>query len=285
MNHEKAFSKPDLVQVYHAFSETDYGRQLQGQVRFERYKPEGMGNREWQKLLGVDVNNLQHHMLTFNLTKIFVKYADIHHPGILDNHEKAVLEAAAITHDWGETSPLGDITFSDKTLEHIQAERQHFEENLQQFLGEETEDIREIIKTALQEVIFKPESKLGAMFNAVERIGYVRTALQAAQHVEVGAAPAGCENGLKWLVTDVFSNQPVHLIRYSDIFIPVDMYLFNKRFDISSAFDLVNAEIFENYEPDKRKQKQTDFFTSKVAWEYWVKMNANGQYRYVPENN
>ena len=57
-----------IYSTFHAFSETEYGQQLAGKIRYEKYNLAKLSNREWISALGMDVNNLWHMMITYSLT-------------------------------------------------------------------------------------------------------------------------------------------------------------------------------------------------------------------------
>jgi hypothetical protein len=254
-----------LVSIHHAFAETDFGKKLGANIRYATYKPDGVSNERWRELLGVDVNNLGHLQLSGNLAKSFIRDMDLHQPGYFEGDERDVLEVALITHDWAE-SVVGDINYGDKTSDDEAEERAQFEQNLAAFFTGKEERLEQLIKRALDEVIFSPDTKLGIAFNAIERVGYVRTALRAAERVSSDEA-GDCEDGFRWLVADVLARHTSKLIEYADVLPPVKTYLDNQEDRISEAYGIIDDDVFWNYPEDKRWEIHANFHTGKRDWD------------------
>lgn len=263
--------KPEgsLFDIHRGFAQTEFGEVLASRVRYEKYKAATITNEQWVQLLGADVNNLTHLPLTYGLTKAFIRSAAESQPEFLDAGEQDVLKASALIHDWAEAI-VGDVSFGDRTDEHDRAEQQAFGANLASFYRG---DATGLIDRARNEVIFNPGSKLGQVFNAIERVGYLRTALRASEHVRSGTAPEECFAGLTWLVADVLSNQPVALIGYAAQLSPVEQYLVNKKDEIGNAFVLVGQDpaIFSNY-GDKSELKADQFQHAHELWMSWANL-------------
>ncbi len=261
--------QPQLMDIHRAFSETEFGQTLADQVRYDRYKPADVTNERWVELLGADVGNLTHLPLTFGLTRDFITQLRQSQPGFLDEGEESVLQTAALIHDWAE-AVVGDITYSDKSDEDEVEERNQLAGIIDK-LEDNSPELRELIDRALEEVVFTPDTKLGQVFNTVERVGYVRTALRASQHVLESSAP-DCEEGLRWIVADVFGNHPEALIERSFVYAPVKKYLLAKKDEISLAFRIVGPETFENYPTeDQRKLKEYLFYKSRGKFHAWLR--------------
>jgi hypothetical protein len=258
----------NFSEIHHAFAETDYGKTLAGRVRYERYKPVGVSNDRWIELLGADVNNLSHMPLTYGLAKSFVRHTRELQPDLLNDHEADVLMVAALVHDWGE-SVGEDITYSDKTDSDEAEEREQFGTNLWSFYGGDTEEIKNLIQEALSDVVFSQDTKLGEMFNAVERAGYVRTALRATEHIQRGSA-ADSVDGLRWLVADVFGNNIAKLIEHAEKYPALEQYLVNQSDSIAAAFGLVMIKDFLNYAPERQEEKEMAFVDAYTKWSRWT---------------
>jgi len=259
--------RPRLIEIHKEFEKTDFGKTLAGRVRYERYKPTNVSNERWVDLLGADVNNLTHLALTYGLAQDFIRVLQILQPGYLTSEDEQLLQVAALIHDWAE-SIVGDISFGDKTANDELEEQAAFETHLASFYNGDTT----LINKARTEVVFDHtgEEKLGRVFNAIERVGYLRTALRAGSHIVRGDA-SDCEEGLRWLVADVLSQQPGPLIAYSGALPPVRQYLINQYEQISRMFDIVASDegVFENYPPEQRAAKKSQFKQSYVAWKSW----------------
>lgn len=256
-----------LMDIHDEFKNTDFGKDLASRVRYERYKPEAVTNDRWVDVLGADVNNLLHLPLTYGLAQDFVRSMHVLQPGYLSEEDGQLLQVAALIHDWAEAI-VGDISFGDKTDQDERAERAAFEANLSRFYsGDPT-----LINKARTEIVFdhSGQSRLGMAFNAIERVGYLRTALRAGEHIAKGDAP-DCDRGLRWLVADVLAQQPQVLITYARTFLPVQQYLVHKQTHIARTFALIDADpaVFHRYPPDQQARKQTQFYESYASWKNW----------------
>lgn len=260
-------TQPNFMELHHAFAATEHGQRLASQVRYGRYKPEDVSNERWVELLGADVNNLTHMPLTFGLTQDMIRQLEMTHPELLIEEEKDELRVAALVHDWAEAL-VGDITYSDKTSSDEEEERLQFGSLLSAFEGEDAAEMSHLIAKAADEIVFDSNSKLGQIFNTVERVGYVRTAIRASKHVMAGDA-ADCEEGLKWIVADVFGNHIEVLLDRLGNYMPVYNYLTNQEDEIKKAFQLVTNDVFANYPTDQQEAKKEVFCRAKWAFNLW----------------
>ena len=257
-------SQPRLIEIHEKFEQTDFGKTLAGRVRYDRYKPKDVSNERWVELLGADVNNLTHLTLTYGLAQDFIRTAQTLQPDFLSSEDEQLLQVAALIHDWAE-SIVGDISFGDKTANDEIEEQAAFEANLASFYKSDLT----LINKARTEIVFDHtgKNKLGKVFNAIERVGYLRTALRAGDHIIRGDA-MDCDDGLRWLVADVLSQQPKSLIAYAETLQPVGQYLVNQQDKISLMFEIVatSDDVFANYPPDQREAKRRQFSESLQAW-------------------
>ena len=262
---------PRLVDVHYAFAETEHGRYLGSKVRWEKYKPADVTNERWRKLLGVDADNLHHGKLMGTMARSFARQMNAAIPGYFNLVEGAVFELGGHIHDWGEADPTtGDVSFSDKVIDDTERERLICEAHINRYFPDETAAIYPLLHQALTEVIYTEDTKLGQAFNAIERVGYMRTGLRAARHVVEGTAP-DCHEGLRWLTTDTLTNQPLALIDRAGVYPPVNDYITGQKDRISEAFGIViaNPDVFLNYGEQKRRGKQMAFETNYQAWRQW----------------
>jgi 5'-deoxynucleotidase YfbR-like HD superfamily hydrolase len=254
-----------LWEVYTAFAESEHGQQLATQVRFERYNLAGVSNERWIELLGRDVNNLEHMPLTNRLTWVMIERLRESQPDLLDEGEEELLLVAAMVHDWGEAI-VGDTTYSEKTDDHETEERKAVAEILSAFEDEEMEGMIEMIEYAATNIVFNAETKLGKIFNTIERIGYIRTAMRACRIVEDEIAPE-CNEGLKWLIADVMGNHvSVLLDRIADYPTLYD-YFFENRSDLGRTFNVGDKANFKLFK-DRIQEKKEAFH------EGWNKLSA-----------
>lgn len=260
----------DFIGVHEAFAETPFGQTLADRVRYAKFKPENVSNERWIALLGPDVSNLDHLIDTYHLTRHFITHTEQLQPGTLSLREQALLQAGAISHDWGEGVPgLTDVSYSDKTAADEQAEKEAFMENLSGFYeGEEL--MKSLLYGAATQIIFSRDTRLGRMFNGIERIGYVRTGLRADEHVRAGTAP-DCEDGLRWLSAEVLSNHhTTHLTMLSGRLLAVDHFLRTQADYITEAFDGADGSIFHGrLHPSQANAKEQAIKDAKELWQVW----------------
>ncbi|HUA13083.1 MAG TPA: hypothetical protein VL989_01110 [Candidatus Sulfotelmatobacter sp.] len=262
--------------IHQSFAETELGETLASRVRYTTYKPEEVTNERWEELLGADVNNLDHLALTYGLAKSMVRHLREERPDFLTPHEEDVLLVTALIHDWAEAI-VGDINYNDKTPEQEAEEMRQLSAILGQHYDDDTTGIRELVLEA-SEVVSSPDSKLGKVFNTIERIGYMRTALRASEQARSGKAE-DCAVGLKWLYSDVLGNHTVTLIERSEEYPMLRGYLLNQQHVIFSAFVGMSADVFMNYPPEKRIAKQTAFLAAFRAFaEYVAKNDSDPSY-------
>lgn len=252
--------------IHHAFSESDLGHRLAEQVRYAKYKPDSVSNQEWVRLLGADVNNLTHLPLTRGLTRAFISNLNESQPHLLSIHDEQVLETAALIHDWAE-AVIGDVSYGDVTAEDKIREEAELDIIVAGVTNSGSVNTRSLILEAKNEVVFDSSSRLGHIFNTIERIGYVRTGLRAAEHVLEGTAPK-CEQGLRWLVVDVLSNHTVELLSRAPKYDPLYDYLLNMNEQIVEAFSVAKPEVFELYS-DGGLQKEQEFYEAETAFQQW----------------
>lgn len=151
-----------ILQTYRKIENTPYGEELESRVRFGDFKPDHVSNDTWEWMLGDDVNNLRHHLSTYELTKKFMIYHQIGH---------IVLWDVAITHDWGEVE-VGDVALPDKKVQGVDTREVNAYKRIVGTIAPEVD-----AETA-SEIIWG-EHHLSKPFNAIEYIGYCRTGIRA----------------------------------------------------------------------------------------------------------
>lgn len=258
-------STDDLLHIHQAFAATEHGKTLAGRVRYEKYKPQAVTNKEWTMLLGPDVGNLSHLIFTYDLTTTFIAHTWRNQQELLTEAEGRLLQVAALIHDWAEAK-TGDISWGDKTAGHEAEEQAAFETYLHEFY---TGDATELIDQARKEIIFdhgQEGGKLGEIFNAIERVGYLITALRAYGHVAAKTA-GDCESGFAWITADVLLNQTITLLEYAKKYSAVNDFLARRRQVIADAMDFVGREktIFKKY-GDAEFAKLSQLVRAKEAW-------------------
>lgn len=259
------------------FTETEYGKRLRENIRFERYKPATVGRDTWEHLLGADVNNLRHMRLTYGLTRKFIDTEE--HPprswkkevpidARFSEREQEDLLLAAIIHDWAE-AVVGDITYELKTTVHEEAERAAFRDILQDIFGtEKTRVLAARIDEVVDAVVNDHTTKLGKAFNAIERIGYLRTCLRAWNiHKETTGE---LRSGLEWLANNVLLGQIIPLVRYAKVYPAVEIFLRENSGTITEAFNNMPENVFENYAAEARDDRKKHFEEARIQWNIFL---------------
>jgi hypothetical protein len=255
-----------FLDVHRAFAETPMGQALASNARYDRYRPDSIPPEEWERLLGRDVNNLRHMPLTYELAEAFLKGTP---DARLSASEIQTLLLTAIVHDWAEADPdLGDITYDLKLDSDEKKESQILALMLRNRLGEilSPETLGSIHKT-----VFDRTGKLGETFNAIERLGYLRTALNAWRSTDNPFHSAELTDSLEWLCSNVLGNQIEALLGYAMKYPPVAQFLSDSERTISQAFEKIPETVFSRY-PDsgaksERQVQHDKFLRAKTLWE------------------
>ncbi|MGB4759109.1 MAG: hypothetical protein WBP26_03545 [Candidatus Saccharimonadales bacterium] len=258
---------PQPMDLHEAFTWTVHGEKLRGEVRFAKYKPDSLSNDDWEALLGPDVNNLGHLEDTYRLARAGLARLRQTQPGFYTPAEEHLIEIASITHDWPEAL-VGDISYGDKTPEQLDREYGVFVMMIGHLCGHASSKVFE----ACTQVVFNSDTKTGQGFEAVERVGYTRTALRAQRHLAENTAPAVAVPGMRWLVADVLARQVPALVEASETFVPVADYLKWQRSTITQGFEylLKVPDVFVNY-GDRQGRMRSMFNDSFAAWRGWLK--------------
>jgi 5'-deoxynucleotidase YfbR-like HD superfamily hydrolase len=185
---------------------TLYVEQLTSEVRYERFM-DGETKEQWVHLLGPDVLFATHPLVAREIVDEYLS-----HDTTLSEQERTDLQITALIHDWGELKingdGIGDVSYSHKTAAHEREETRMFYRVTD---AVENEFVRDYFRTLYETIVLDRTTQLGAIFNATERIGYLRTALRA-YHGYEGAHITNW----KGLTGNVLSNQIVKLIPLSE---------------------------------------------------------------------
>lgn len=269
LNEGRQFS---FDKIFEYFSNTKYGQNLASEIRYKRYNldTDNVSNKDWQRLLGIDVNNLKHMPLTYGLGRSFLKHLDIQFSA--PDQENFLL--ACNLHDIAEAVKK-DITFGSKTKtddeEEIKLLHQMSANIFSNFPG-----LNDRLDYVVDTIIGDHNSELGKPFNAVERLGYLRTGLRA--FGVISELKGKQKEGLEWLTTDVLLNQIPTLIEYSKIYRPVDLFLKSQKDLISEAFETLPESVFKYYDGDSEKKgdekesvkKEKQYQNAKQEWQNFV---------------
>jgi hypothetical protein len=206
--------------------------------RYDRYR-RNEDLEEWLACLGPDVLLATHSSVTAKLAQTFVE--ENRKLGMnISKLDELILKIAALDHDWGEIVVegfgVGDVSYELKTSADGKVEEQVFEKIIAEFPESPEKDF---IRQSYYEVAQNKESYLGKMFNAIERVGYLQTALK----VYRGYKYKRIENW-RGLVGNTFSNQIEKLNEYAREYPYVKQVLIDRRAEINRAFaELATVEI------------------------------------------
>lgn len=271
-------SEMSYYELHRKFADSHHGVHLGQQIRYGRFKPEIISNEEWsQAPLGADVNNLSHMPLTKGLAREYLKNQD--KQKALNRTDSQMLLLASIVHDWAEA--ISD----DKMFDQKTASEDDQEASIMLFLLKGTLGAR-LTKDQLMEVysiVKDKQSRLGEVFNAIERVGYLRTGLNAwvASKKPAGEVKGGVSGkeeiqlraAFQWLASNVAGNQVRALLSHAEKYHPIAVYMGNSRSRIENLFKEMPAGIFENY-PTKDNEGKNEqliqfqkFMEAKTAWD------------------
>lgn len=249
--------------VYESFAHTEYGKKLENSIRYEKYNLGALSNEDWCELLGRDANNLYHMQETYELAERFIDSQNNSDKAPIDSTSASLVLLASAIHDQAEVF-VGDTSYGDKTSQDEMCERETFERNLTVMNPGMNALTSNIARSAIRGVIFDPSTSEGELFNAIERTGYLTTALRVAtkRHAVVDPQTA---DGIDWLITDVLLNQMPTLIGYARTYnLPHELLTQNAEL-VSTLFAAAPDHIFNHYEENCHK-KQTDFIKAREKW-------------------
>lgn len=262
----------DLREIHNNFASTPEGQNLSQQVRYDSYRPAHVSKEEWVELLGADASNLEHMPLTGVITEFFLRMCD---PDQFDEEDRTILLTAATTHDWGEgVNGHEDITYRRKTQADTDGEHQALIGLVDREYLEKDPDLTEEIKRIHTEVVQDPESRLGRAFNAIERMGYLRTAVRSWELSHQVDDPA-IVNALRWMSVDVLALHTQKLLEYAWEFDATQSQLDVYEQSISDIFSTVEPSIFYNYEKGEERDRMRGLF--KAGRDVW-------RWNYPPED-
>jgi 5'-deoxynucleotidase YfbR-like HD superfamily hydrolase len=265
-----------FTEVHERFSRSKFGGFLSAQTRYGRYRPAFISRDAWAMApLGADVNNLKHMPLTASLARAYLKHQK--REKALNRSDSQIIMMASETHDWAE-SITDDVTFDLKTKTENDDEASMLTFLLRRILGGKLsqETLMQIYSTVKDE-----KSRLGMIFNAIERVGYLRTGLNAwtASTKPAGEVMRGLPSGqeqdlrvnLQWLASNVAANQVGKLLEYAENFHPVDVYMNLARGRIGDLFAGMPATIFDKYPTEGEKGNEQMIQTQKflTAYKAW----------------
>lgn len=243
---------PDILYIEGLFSD-----QLENGIRYDRYRTNET-TEEWIELLGPDVRARTHpHEAARHVHNLITTQEA--HGNPLGNTMKTMLYVTPFPHDWGELivegEGIGDINYEKKTAEHERQERAVFQ-RITDLVPSATE--RGFFRATYDEVVSDRVSPLGKLFNIVERVGYVETAINAylgnrGQRIENWS---GLSGNVLALQIPALLNVREH--PYVDLFLAENETIINHMYgDIQSQPVQFDREGTLSYIPDILMQSQT----------------------------
>ena len=264
--------------IHKNFSQTEIGKKLNDKTRWERYQIKGddpentLPNQDWIKIIGQDANNLGHGLMTYRFSRLFIDHLnDSSNPNSefkLDKRDQEIILFTSISHDWPEgVTEKGDASFELKTEEDELQELSLIEGIITDFLGKDSLPIARQVKNVLGD----PTSRLGMVFNAIERMGYCQTGFKAWQKRENFGEKITPK--LTLLSNNVLLNNIPRMINYSLDYPPINSFLRNRQNIISNGFSNMPNSIFDLYteKVDLPKINRSKFKDASERWNSWIK--------------
>lgn len=247
-----------FVDLFESLRQTNLGQILQRRARYNKFK-DNVSNTDWEKALGPDANNFEHMRLLYGITRKFIENSGDY----FTQYEKEMLLLSSIVHDLGEYK-YGDIPAPKRTKLDEEREMDVLREVLDVILPHDEAIVSKVIST-----VGDRDSKLGRAFNAIERVGYVRTSLRAWREYKSGKYNGALEKGLfgvafTFLDPDKETGKTTleNLINYSEELVPVKAFLSGNILEITEILD----------SPLNPKRTNEYFQKAKEAWLRYINM-------------
>jgi len=194
--------------------------------------------QQWYQLVGPDACSLTHPTLAVQEVKQFIKYSQDHGPELIQE-EQVLLKTGAQVHDLGELiidgKGVGDVPRHKKTQADAVQEQEVFELVMKQVPVGPDKDL--IIRAYYQVTTDKP-TKLGKIFNAIETIGYLRTAIRIYQGIDNQKI-----TNWRWVPVHVLMNRTELLIKYAQEYPYISHVLSENQISITQIFSDMNKLI------------------------------------------
>jgi hypothetical protein len=257
--------------IYQRYSESPAGQILSERTRWDRFKPENISNETWIRTLSIDADNFKHCLIVYGITDWFISKQNCSDmPVKFTDEERKLLLFTALSHDIPEgITSKGDVPLEYKTNQDEQKELAVIEQAIIDVLNEDCN--RPQIATQVKDCLDRNKpSKLGHAFEAIENIGYFRTAIIAWKNKD-NSDPILATN-LKLLTNNVFINSIPKLTEFSKTYFPIKKYLQDRSDIISQAFEM-DQSYFKAYGPDDCNIYYQKFLSVKSIWQQWLQQN------------
>ena len=172
-------------EIHELFANSSYGKILRQRVRYGPYKPKELSDEEWIRILGPDVNNLEHLKTSLAVAQDFIHRARDPHPEWQSKGEEIrftpgeekLLCLTAVIHDWGE-AVVGDILWHRKTEKDGEKELEILKGLIEELVRYKFTDSLVDKMHLAADIAFGKNEKLSPAFNAIEHIGYGNNTLR-----------------------------------------------------------------------------------------------------------
>lgn len=255
-------------EIYRLFSLTSYGKKLSREVRYSRYKPTGVSNALWVKLLGPDVDNMTHHLFTYEIAKKLINHCSRFRIISFSVGDVKKISIVAVIHDFAEAI-VTDKMYDQKTTTEEQEELEKLRGLIESIFtthnhgGITSSDIIQ----SVEEVVNNGNPFLWRVFNAIERVGYFLTGCRSWKMSKVVVdSDKELHEGLQWVTNNVWFNQIPALIDYSLEFPYVLSVLRKNRELIQEVFRHMPRGIFYKYRSDEIANNIKSFRRAKICW-------------------
>lgn len=250
--------------IHDQFASTQWGRTLNESVRYNRYRSEDMPPSEWESLLGADVNNLDHMWLSYGIARQFIRYSNANSAYFSEEEQTDILLAATI-HDWGEAI-VGDTSYDQKTEKQEIDEMDRIHSLVKMMWETKPRNERGRVHKVINTVIEDSTTKTGRAFNAIERIGYLRTGIRAFKLSKLPELDHLHAN-LQLLTNNVFLNQLPSLLQYAREYPAVHTFLDRNKEIITEALSTLPNELFNLYDEKDIEKNRSKFYIAQYAWQ------------------
>lgn len=263
---EKGSFQSLLIRFFETFKSSNSGQILFKRIRYKKYKPVYLSDKEWQEVLGSDINTLLHNLNIYNITLEFLDEYSKENECDLNEHEKDLLFLAAIIHNWGEASGP-EIPCDLKTIEDERKEisnlkditltlsmifcKHHFHEI----------ELHKKCTEAIDKIITNKKSRLGQIFQAIEHIAYFEVAMTAWKK---SLETQKLSKNLRWIVVNTWCKNFIRLMEFSKKYPHIKKIIKKHEASIDASFN-VSLFVFDLFEG----LSESKFFEFAKAKRYW----------------
>lgn len=253
-------------EIHERFSQTPDGQTLGQNIRYKWYKPDDMSREKWVHLMGKDVCNLEHMRISYAMTRRFIHdcITEGQHISLPDQED---LLLTAVSHDWGE-AVHGDKKYDLKTQADHDAEMETLRGHSLNWLDDDVPGLTDRICAAIHRTLGNGDPSLSEAFNVVERMGYVRTALQA-DRIAHATDNDELRERLQLLAANVVSHHTEVLLSKVAKFPSLRLFFHRRYIHISDALARVPSErssLAKKYGVDDRPDIDENIQLARRIW-------------------